>query len=558
MELQSGETTGQRSVREGRLKRPGIAAVTLAIALMAAAPVLAVLASLLSPFDENIRHVIATRGAAYSFGTIALCLSVGLIAGTIGVAAALLTALCDFPLRRFFSFALALPLAAPAYIAAYAYADLFGPFGFLAPLAHTARAIGLPDIRSLPGAIFVLSMTLYPYAYLSARAAFASRSASIIETARTLGASPFRAAIGLLIPATRPAIAGGVALIMMETAAEFGVADYFGVPTLSVGIFRTWHSFGDLGAASQLASALFLVALFLVGLEALGRRGRAADSPRISSSMVRYSMNGVQQVAAAAFCATLIALGFAAPAAAIAAKVDFSIWGYAGRGLGSALANSVSIAAAGTAVTLIAALTLSYIARSAKNPAMKTMIRIATLGYAVPGAVIAVGVLTVFAFIGEATSARVWLLAGPAALLYAYAVRFITAGYNTASGGLAQIDPGLDAAARTLGASGRDILARVHAPLMRRSILAAAIILAVDIAKELPATLILRDFNFETLATRVYRLAGDERLAEAAPDALILIALGALPVFLLYAIAEHGARVHSALDPTAASTQSQI
>lgn len=549
---------GGLNVGAGGMKQPFIFALTLGAAVFAAAPAIAVLASLLTPFGDTIGHVAATRGADYLFGTVALCLSVGLVAGAVGVTAALLTALCNFPLRRFFSFALALPLAAPAYIAAYAYADLLGPFGFLAPLAHTADKFGLPDIRSLPGAVFVLSMTLYPYAYLSARAAFAARSASIVETARTLGASPFKAAIGLLIPATRPAIAGGVALILMETAAEFGVADYFGVPTLSVGIFRTWHSFGDLGAASQLASALFLLALLLVGLEALGRRGRTADAPRASSGVARFTLSPWRRAGAVAFCSLPILLGFAAPTAALAAKIDVSVWTYAGRGLVSALTDSISIAAAGTAITLMTAVLLSYAARSAKSPAIKTVVRIATLGYAIPGAVIAVGVLTVFAFIGDLTGAKIWLLAGPAALLYAYAVRFVTAGYNTTAGGLAQIDPGLDAAARTLGASGREIFARVHAPLLRRSIVAAAVILAVDIVKELPATLILRDFNFETLATRVYRLVGDERLAEAAPDALILIALGAVPVFLLQAFTEPKRRAQGSLARTAATTQSQI
>jgi len=555
MELKQGPTIDQSGAA---MTRRIAFAATFAAALLAAAPVIAVLSSLAAPFGDTIRHVIETRVGAYASGTIALCLGVGIAGGALGVGAALLTALCDFPFRRFYSFALALPLAAPAYIAAYAYADLLGPFGAFAGVARAMASIGLPDIRSLPGAVFILSVTLYPYAYLAARAAFASRSASILETARTLGASPVRAAVGLLIPATRPAIAGGVALIMMETAAEFGVADYFGVPTLSVGIFRTWHSFGEIGAASQLASALFGFALLLVGLEALSRRGRMADAPRAAASVVRYSLGRVHGVVAAACCAALVALGFAIPLLAIAAKIDFSVWSYAGRGLASAMANSASIAAAGTLITLTAAIALSYVARSASTPAMRMMIRVATLGYAIPGAVIAVGVLTVFAVVSDATGARLQLLAGPAALLYAYAVRFITAGYNTAAGGLAQIDPGLDDAARSLGATTRNILARVHAPLMRRSIFAAAIILMVDIVKELPATLILRDFNFETLATRVYRLAGDERLAEAAPDALILIALGALPVILLHAIAESEPRVQSSLARTAVSTQSQI
>lgn len=538
----------------GLFRRAG-AAAPFAAALVAAAPAIAVLSSLAAPYGETIRHVAATVGASYAAGTVALCLSVGAVAGAAGLAAALLTALCDFPLRRFFSFALALPLAAPAYIAAYAYADLLGPFGALAPMARAFSALGLPDIRSLPGAAFVLSMTLYPYAYLSARAALASRSAAIIETARTLGASPLRAATRLLLPATRPAIAGGVALIMMETAAEFGVADYFGVPTLSVGIFRTWHSFGDLAAASQLASGLFLFALILVGLETLGRRGRSADAPRVSSPAARFALGAGAGAGAAFFCALLIVLGFVAPVAALAAKIDFSVWRYAVRGLGPALANSVSIAAAGTLVTLAAAIMLSYAGRSARSPSVKSTIRIATLGYAIPGAVIAIGVLTVFGFIGEMTGTKLWAFAGPAALVYAYAVRFLTAGYNTVSGGLAQIDPGFDAAARTLGASTGKVIARIHGPLLGRSIIAAAIILVVDIVKELPATLILRDFNFETLATRVYRLASDERLAEAAPDALILIALGAAPVFLLNVVAE---RSQASFDRTAASTQSQM
>lgn len=514
-----------------------MAALCVAAAIVAA-PAAAVLASLAGPYGDTIRHVTATLGGAYVAGTVALCFLVGVAAGVAGVVAAALTALCDFPFRRFFSFALALPLAMPAYIAAYAYSDLLGPFGTLAPFSGFLASVGIGDIRSLPGAVFVLSATLYPYAYLAARAAFASRSAAVIETARTLGATPLRAAMTLLIPAARPAIAGGIALIMMETAAEFGVADYFGVPTLSVGIFRTWHSFGDLAAASQLASGLFAFALLLVGIEAIGRRGRAGDAPRVSASHARFKLAGVHSACAAAFCTLLIVLGFAAPAAAIAAKIDFSLWDYATRGVSTAFANSISIAAAGTLVTLAVAMGLGYAGRSATSPLARATVRIATLGYAIPGAVIAIGVLAVFGAVSELTGQRLWMFAGPAALIYAYAIRFLTAGYNTVSGGLAQIDPGFDDAARSLGASTAAVLLRVHAPLMRRSIFAAAIILAVDIIKELPATLILRNFNFETLATRVYRLAGDERLAEAAPDALILIALGAAPVVLLSAIAE--------------------
>lgn len=510
--------------------------LTSAACAIAAAPALAVLSSLLTPPGDTMRHVLSTTAPSYAIGTLFLCVGVGILAGAIGVASAALIALCRFPFRGALSLALALPLAVPAYISAYAYADLLGPFGALAPFARAAAAIGLPDIRSLPGAVFVLSLTLYPYAYLAARAAFASRSAAILETARTLGASPMRATTKLLIPATRPAIAGALALIMMETAAEFGVADYFGVPTLSVGIFRTWYSFGDLGAASHLASGLFLFAVALVALEAIGRRGLAADTPRVTASDAALDLKGAARFIAPAFCFLIVLLGFLAPVIAIGAKLDFTA--YSTRGLWSAFQNSLSIALAGGAVTLLVAIALSYVSRTATGPIQKAAIRFATLGYAIPGAVIAIGVLAVFAFISEATGVRIWAAAGPVALIYAYGVRFLTAGYNTVSGGLAQIHRGLDEAARSLGATSGKIIADVHAPMLRKSLAAALIIIMVDIAKELPATLILRDFNFETLATRVYRLAGDERLAEAAPDALMLIGLGALPVLLLLIFSE--------------------
>ncbi len=533
----TGATHHLTSPGDALLRRLQSAAL-LVFALVVAAPVLAVLASLFGPYGDAIRHVAKTLGAQYTAGTVLLCLSVGLVAGAIGVGAALLTALCEFPFRRLLSFALVLPLAIPAYLAAYAYADLLGPFGALSGLAAFAVTLGLPTIKSLPGAALILALTLYPYVYLTARAAFASRSSAILQTARTLGASPLKAAITLLLPAARPAIAGGIALIMMETAAEFGVADYFGVATLSVGIFRTWHSFGDLGAASQLASALFLFAVLLVSFEALGRRGRAADAPRVTGGEVRIALAGWRAGAAGTFCLLPVLFGFVAPAVALAAKIDPSKWAFAYRGLAGAFSNSVAVAAAGAIVALSAAIALSYAGRTTNSAFVRAAIRASTLGYAVPGAVIAIGIQAAFSAMGGLTNDHRWMAAGPVALIYAYLVRFLTAGYNTTSGGLAQIDPGLDEAARTLGAPAGRILSSLHAPLLQRSILAAATILFVDIAKELPATLILRNFNFETLATRVYRLAGDERLSEAAPDALILIALSALPIFLFTAASE--------------------
>ncbi|HBK91875.1 MAG TPA: iron ABC transporter permease [Parvularcula sp.] len=503
-----------------------VAFLAAAVALFASAPLIAVLASLARPFGDAIRHVAATTGAAYVFGTLQLMIAAGIFATLIGSGAALAVSLAEFPGRRIFSFALATPLAVPAYIAAYAYGDFFGPFGAFAAMTGAGA-----DVKSAPGAVFVLTMTLYPYVYLAARAAFAARSGAYLEAARLAGVSPLRAAIGLLAPAARPAIAGGALLVMMEAAADFGVADYFGVPTLSVGVFRTWNAFGDLTAAAQLASLLVLIAIILVTLETFSRRGGADDGTRGQRARARLRLGPAAASGAVFLCAAPVLLGAVIPIGVIAGKLGGAA---AIRGLGEALANSVVAASAGAALIMAAAMVIAYAARASKNAVLGAALRIATLGYSVPGAVIAIGVFSAGAFVlGGAVAGAT----GLTALLYAYLARFLTAGLNVVSGGLEGVAKAADAAARMLGAGGARLALRIHAPLMAPSLVAAAIILFVDIAKELPATLILRSFNFETLATRVYRLAGDERLAEAAPAALALITLGLVPAIALSALA---------------------
>lgn len=509
-----------------RTATPSLTLAALGVAAAASAPLIAVLASLAAPFGATIAHVAATTGPGYAAGTLGLMAATGMFASLIGVAAALCVTLADFPGRRVLSLALAAPLAVPAYIAAYAFGDFFGPFGAF------ARAGGaLIDIKSFWGAVLVLTMTLYPYVYLAARAAFAARSGAYLEAARLAGHSPLRASLRLIAPSAAPAIVGGALLVMMETAADFGVADYFGAPTLSVGVFRTWNAFGDLTAAAQLASLLVLVAIILVTLDTAARRGGAFEGARGQRNSRRLQLRGAAAVSAFLLCALPVLLGAVLPVTVIAAS-----WsgGSSMRGLGAALGNSAFAAAAGAAIIIAAAGLLAYAARAAKGPLIGAALRVATLGYAVPGAVIAIGVFSAGAALFGAGA--VAAATGLGALLYAYAARFMTAGFNVLSGGLAGVTPAVDGAARVLGAGAGRLALRIHAPLMAPSLAAAAIILFVDIAKELPATLILRAFNFETLATRVYRLAGDERLAEAAPAALTLIGLGVLPVALLSAI----------------------
>ncbi|MEM9617362.1 MAG: iron ABC transporter permease [Pseudomonadota bacterium] len=514
--------------------------VLAAAALLVAAPIGATLLASLTagvPDLEMWRSV----GLDYLVGTIVLCGLVSVGALVIGAGAAMIVTLADFPGRRFFTIALALPFAIPAYVAAYAYADILGPFGPIASLVGPGR---MPEIRSLPGAAFVLVLMTYPYVYLAVTASLGGRSGALMETARTLGATPANAARRILLGAGRPALAGGLALALMETAADYGVADFFGAQTLSVGIFRTWYGLGDLGAATQLAAGLFLVALVLALLEEKTRRGQGAENPRAHRSRARLKLSKRDAGFAIFACATPVILGFAIPAGVLAAKLDPDFSASALRGLSQSLTNTALVAGIGAGAATLIAVTLAYAARRTRSGFGKILLRVATMGYAIPGAVIAIGILALTAGIARATGAAV--AGGVAILLYAYVARFLTAGYNAAAGGLQQISPQMDAAARNLGATPSRILSAIHWPQTRGPILAGAAIVAIDIAKELPATLLLRPFNFETLSTRIYRLASDERLADAAPAALLLIAVGLIPTLALSRISSSTERRQSA------------
>ncbi|MEZ5893032.1 MAG: iron ABC transporter permease [Parvularculaceae bacterium] len=500
-----------------------------AAALAVSAPIAAVFAGALGADSTGaLAHLLSVNGLTYLRTSIILCALAGAGAALIGAGAAMIVSLAEFPGRRLMTVLLALPFAIPAYVAAYAYGDLFGPFGALAGLVGMKA---LPEIRSVPGAAFVLALMTYPYVYLAMTASLASRSGALMEAARALGASPMRAAFGVLFATARPAFAGGLALALMEIAADYGVADYFGAPTLSVGIFRTWHGLGDLAAAMQIAAALFLFILLFVLIEAASRRGRAHEDARALRAGRRIRLSPLHASLALAACAMPVAFGFIAPVGVLAAKLSTGVSPYAMAALSAASVNTASVAIAGALICLILALALAYGARGAKSAMAKLLLRAATLGYAAPGAVMAIGVIALAAAMPKTSGLAA--AGGIGVLLYAYVARFLTAGYNASSAGLAQISPQMDAAAKTLGAGSSRIISAVHLPLAWRAIAAGAAIVAIDIAKELPATLILRPFNFETLATLVYRLASDERLADAAAPALILIGLGLAPALAL-------------------------
>ena len=522
----------------------------LVIAAFAAVPIIAILGTAPSGGWDAIAHLASTVLGQYVFNSIALMVLAGGLALIIGVACAWLVSSAEFPGRKVLAWALVLPLAVPAYINAYIYAELLEVAG---PAQNTLRAATgweagdywFPDMRSLPGGAFVLGIVLFPYVYLLARAAFATQSPRQFRAARSLGASPSRAFWQVALPAARPAIAGGLVLVLMEVLADFGVAQYFAIPTFSTGIFRSWLAMGDKQAALKLAAVMLVFVIALIAFEAATRRGRTHSKDGLEQGdtgpLINLTRKG--QIAAMIACFVPVLLGFAIPALhLVSLAIDPRALGAMGE-LGTYLSGSLWLGLTTALTCVVAALVLGFAKTRANSRMTKAAIRLATLGYALPGALLAVGLLAPLgAFDVTITRAARdtlgWsgglLLTGTSIILiYALSVRFLTVAFNSVDGGLAKIPPSLDASARSLGAKPARVLTRIYAPLLRPSLLAAAALVFIDTLRELPATLILRPFNLETLATRTYRLASDERLIEASIPALILLAAGLLPVLLL-------------------------
>jgi iron(III) transport system permease protein len=531
-----------------RMLGHGWTLIGLAPALAVALPVLVVVSSLLLPSGEVWSHLAQTVLADYVRNTVLLALGVGIGVTLIGVGAAWLVTMCEFPGRSVLDWALLLPLAVPTYLIGYTYTDLLqyaGPVqGALRELMGWGRDdYWFPEIRSLGGAVVVMALVLYPYVYLLARAAFLEQCLCLLDVSRTLGRGAWGSFFEVAVPLARPAIAGGVALALMEALADFGTVQYFGVSTFTTGIYRTWFALGEPNAAAQLAAALMGFVLLVMVLERWSRRFARYVHTATSRPRPAYRLRGGQAALAAVACAAPVLLGFGLPVLVLLDMTLERSDPLLGGMFLELARNSFLLAALAAALTAGLAFLVAYGLRLQPTPVMQASARIAGLGYAIPGAVIAVGVLIPFARFDNAVDA--WMratfgistglmLTGTiAVLLFAYLVRFFALALNTVEAGLAKINRNLDDAARMLGhGPGRSLL-RVHVPLLWGSVLTAVILVFVDVLKELPATLILRPFNFETLAVRVYRFAADERLAEASTAALAIVVVGLLPVILL-------------------------
>ena len=518
-----------------------------AVAALVALPMVAVALAAMLGGTETLTGLAGTLLPRYAGATLRLALVVAAGTFVLGTGTAWLVTACRFPGRRVLEVALVLPLAFPAYVLAYAYTHLLDHPGAVQTLLRGATGWGprdywFPEIRSEGGAALMLVLVLYPYVYLLARAAFLRQGLSPFVTARTLGQGPWTAFLRVVLPMARPSIAAGVLLVVMETIADFGTVAYFGVQTLATGIYTAWFTLADRGAAAQIALGLLGFALLLVALErATGANATAQRAAKPMTGAVELS--GPAAWGATLLCALPPLLGAGVPGIMLAIMAAGSEQDVLSPRYLGFLTNSLTLAALAAALTTAAAVALGYHRRLTGTRRAALATQIARIGYAVPGGVIAVGLFVPFAAFDNALDA--WtretfgistglLFSGSIALLLmAYAIRFMAAALGAWEGGQATVTPSLDAAARTLGASPMGVLRRVHMPLLRPSVTTALLIVFVDVMKELPATLIMRPFGWDTLAVQAYRLASDERLEGAAVPSLVIVAAGLVPVILL-------------------------
>ena len=497
-------------------------------ALLAAAlvvlPLLAVALLALQPAEAAPGPAVLLR---YARDTALLAGGVALGATALGSVAAWLVVMHRFPGRAVFQWALALPLAAPAYVLAYGWADLLDVAGPVhTALRSAGHDAGWLQVRSLPGAVLILSFAFYPYVYLTARAAFLNQPVCSLDAARTLGCNPRQAFLRVALPLARPALAAGAALAVMETLADYGAVTHLGVQTLTTGVVRAFTSYGSPEAAARLSLALLGAAALLLWLERSGRGGQtyAARSGRAFRPTPLPPVGGA---AATAFCTALLLAALLIPAAWLGIRAGQATPDL--ERLSRAAATSLGMAAAGTVVTVALATTIAFGARGRTAwPA-----RVASLGYATPGAVMAIGLLAPAALLWRSTAPAAGVAVALVLLLYAYAARLTAAALEPIDAGLTRVTPSMERAARSLGETEAGALRRVHAPIARGALWTAALLVFVDVLKELPATLILRPFNFDTLAVTASNYASDERLGQAAWPALLLVALAVGPVLFL-------------------------
>jgi iron(III) transport system permease protein len=529
-------------------REPWLWAVTV-FSLLLAVPVLLIFASLFVPQYELWQHLFETVLSDYVYHSLLIAFSVGALTLVLGTSLAWLVARYEFSGRRTLQWIILLPMAMPAYILAYTYTGMLGVAGPLQSqlretFGWTYHDYWFPDVRSVGGAIIMLSLVLYPYVYMLARTAFSEQSASFYEVSRSMGVSGFAYFRKVAFPLARPAILTGTALAMMEAFADYGTVKYFGVNTFTTGIFRTWNGLGNAIGAAQLAAVLTSFVLVLLLIEKHSRRRlRYFHQGQKQHSAKRLSLSPIKRLWAVTLCLLPVAFGFVIPI------VQLSIWAF-GRASSQVDAqfitliwNSFYLAASAACIAVGLALLFAYAKRLRNHWLLSFQVQLASLGYAIPGTVIAIGTMLMLSAADDGlnqltetlfdTSVGLVFSGTLVALLLAYSVRFLAVALHNVEAGLQRIKPSMDDAARSMGLSSFAVLKKVHIPLLRASVLSAILLVFVDVLKELPATLMLRPFNFNTLAVRTFELASEERLQDAAVPAMAIVLVGLLPVVLL-------------------------
>lgn len=509
-------------------------------------PIGYIVGHLIEPSSEGWQHIVDNLLADYAINSLILVIAVSVLSFLFGVPAAWFVSTCDFPFRKHFEWALMMPLAIPSYIIAFTYADMCSYTGSIQKFyGFLTGGQALPfDIMNMPGVALMMAAVLFPYTYIISRTSFLTQSQSLIEASRLMGKSNFNTFIKIVLPLARPAIFGSLFLIMMEVLNEYGAMKFYGVSTFTTGIFKAWFSLGDSNAAIRLAACLLLFVLAIIILEKW-QRGQASftESSKSVRPLQRIKLKGTANTLAFFSCLIPLAIGFLIPVAQLIVWVtqtatdviDIRFWEF--------VWNSIKVASLAAIVVVIIAIILIYAVRLNASRWMRYLSKIAILGYAIPGAVIAVGILA--SFIGFDHLLNNWakayfntslglILSGSLpALIFAYLIRFLAVAFNPIESGFEKVAGNLDEASRSLGASPLKTLFRVNIPILRTTLLSAAIMVFVEVMKELPLTLILRPFNFDTLATKAYEMASDELIREAANASLIIILIGMIPVIML-------------------------
>lgn len=504
----------------------------IGICIIVSLPVFALIYLAAIPSENIWPHLLNTVLPRQTITTLALMAGVACLTGSMGTLSAWLITFFEFPGRRLLTWAMLLPLALPTYLAAYAYSDLLDYAG---PIYGLWRDY-LPDIRppafhSLGGGIILLSLVLYPYVYISARASFLQQSTGLLENARMLGVSPRQSFWRIGLPVARPAIALGILLALMECLNDIGAVEHLGIETLTIGVYNTWIVRGNLGGAAQMAISLLGFMALLLYLERRQRQSRHYQSSRLRNRAVhRFSLSRPQALMAMLACSLPVILGFVIPVILLAQQVRLASFNTQ---LLTAAQNSVGLAIIAGLLTCGVALFIAYAHRSSIPISKGSLARFAALGYAIPGTVLGIGLMILLGFVTELTNGAILLTGSLTGLVYAYLVRFLSLAYGTLNDGFERLPRNLDMAARSLGKSRSSIIWLIHRQLMKAPIIAAFLMVFVDAMKELPATLILRPFNFETLSTQVYGYASLGQIEDAAMPALIIIAIGLIPIIIM-------------------------